>query len=127
MAKQERIFPAASGSRYFAFCSGGAIERERPEQAGAGLLEGDGDAAPVQAEPAEMLRELRPVDAGRARPRPQFPDDIPGDALWREQGRLVRDDLPVHEGADPVAEIGLLRGWREIDAGGQPLTPSRRE
>src|SRR6185436_12946927 len=55
----------------------GAVEGERSEQAGPGLLEGDGDAAPVQPKSAEVLWKLRPVDAGLTRLLPQLADDVP--------------------------------------------------
>ena len=45
----------------------GAVERQRAEQAVAGLLEDDAPAAHVEAEPAELAREVRREHAGASR------------------------------------------------------------
>ena len=121
IAKQERISPRATGTRYFACCAGvpsceqvdhvrlvrrRAVERAGAEEAAPGFFQDRRTVAPRQREAAELGRQLRRVDPGFARLAAQLADHrVERRHVVRELGTLARDRLVFDEPPHALAQI----------------------
>ena len=76
---------------HVALVRGGAVHRQRAEQAGAGLFEQHGDVVEREPAAAELLRQLRRPDVGRAGRLLQLAAQVVVDPV-REGVLFARDD-----------------------------------
>ena len=96
-----------------------AVERERAEQAVAGLLEDDALLEQVQREPAVLLRDLRGEKAGVGGLLLQLCAQLRA-RLAESELSLGGDGDVAHEGSDAIAQVSKLDGQRGVAHGAPP-------